>query len=424
MQISTRIQNNIIFLFFVFLCIFPTFRVLTIGSSSSSSAGEFVIAALPEVLLVLLSFRYFLKFLKYNRPKVHFLDILVGVYALYGIIAGFSLANDFKASLYGLRLSYLPIGFYYLASWSHFKWETLERILHWIFTLSLWISLVGLIIYFIFPSLQTYMNSLVTERQQATYFVVRMTSIFWTPVVFGVLVCASVLYWMYRYLSDPKGLYLLYLLLLFACLFLSVSRGPMIGGFLGIILMILLARQWKKGGLILGLFLVSYLVSSFYIKSPVELTKWIFYSSQATVEMDEEDTRVALANDAIEKIKANPMGLGLGNAGHVAVQLNSENRADISLTSTDGWYIKLLLETGFVSLFLYVLLLFGFVVAYWQYFKKHHFDILTFTFVFGAVVTLQCLVSNVLDFYFFSYLYWFILGVAVYLLKNVKQNEA
>ncbi len=424
MQITKFLRENRVFIFFVFLCVFPTLRVITIGSSSSDSLVEYLISALPEMMLFVISASYFLKFVRGKKPIIHFIDIAVGVFVVYALIAGSILSNDLKASLYGIRLSYLPVVFYFLVSGSQFRLVQLEIFLHRFFTLSLGIALVGLIIYVVFPEFQTYMNSLVTDRKQAAYFVVRMTSIFWTPVVFGVIVSSSILYWQYRYFQEEKKVYLVYLTLLFVCLFLSVSRGPMIGGFLGVIFMGVLVRKWRAAFIVFGLFLITYVSTAYYIKSPVELTVWIFSSTQSTFDMDEDNTRAKLVHDAVEKLEKHPMGLGLGKAGHVAVQLNTENREDISLTTTDGWYLKLLLETGYISLALYLVILIAFVRECVLYLRRHSFDLMTFVFAFGGVVALQCFVSNLLDFYMFSYLYWFILGIGVYLLKNSKHGAA
>ena len=114
------------------------------------------------------------------------------------------------------------------------------------------------------------------------------------------------------------------------------------------------------------------------------------------------------------------MGIGLGKAGHVAVQRFDPSRKDVSFTTTDGWYMKLLVETGYIALIFYALILATFIVVCLKYVKTHSFDWMWFIFVFGAVVSLQNVVSNVLDFYLFAYLYWFVLGLCVFILKKEK----
>lgn len=409
-----------LFIFFVVLTLFPTVRVFVLGSDPADSALELLLAALPELLLVVLCGIYFLHYVQHQKPTFHVLDYMMIAYILYNLLAGFMLANDFSASMYGVRMTYLPMIFYFLVSFSNFSKERIEKFLYRIFQLCFEIAVIGLIIYFFFPKVQTYFSQLISDKGEAEYFIIRMTSVFWTPVLFGVLMTAGVLFWQYKYLQEQRKVYLLYIAILFISVCLSVSRGPIISAIFGVVLMAILRIDWKNNVRVFGLTLGCFLIVSFYINNPLKFSKWILFSTQETVQLKEGNTRADLAKNTYQLIADNPMGIGLGKAGHVAVQRFDPARKDVSFTTTDGWYLKLLVETGYIGLLFYILILITFIIYCLKYMRTHRFDWMWFIFVFGAVVSLQNVVSNVLDFYLFAYLYWFILGLCVYILKKEK----
>jgi hypothetical protein len=309
---------------------------------------------------------------------------------------------------------------YFIASFSRLEFHTFEIILEKIFTFFVWLGIIGLVLYFLVPDFQNYFLRKATNGIIAEYFIIRFTSILWTPVVFSSIASASIIYWFFRFLMDNRRIYVLYLAILFLCLFLSVSRGAMIAMVFCILLIGVLKMDWKKLLLVFLLQISMFSVVGFYISNPIEFGSWIIKSSKETVEMKEGVTRVDLWQKSNKNIYKYPFGLGLGKAGHVAARFHTKDNSRVSTCSTDGWYLKLLLETGYIALAFYIAISLLVFWQWWRYFRKFGFDILTFIFVLGCAVNIQNIVSNVLDFYMFSYLYWFIFGIFILKLKRVS----
>ena len=123
------------------------------------------------------------------------------------------------------------------------------------------------------------------------------------------------------------------------------------------------------------------------------------------------------------------LGDGLGKSGHVAARfsdpLQGQNAAvssKVSIASTDGWYLKLANETGIWGLFSYFILSGTLFIVSIKYMIKNSFGLYSFLFTLFVIVNIENITSNVLDFYLFSYLYWFLLGVMIFYLKLKNQE--
>ena len=221
-------------------------------------------------------------------------------------------------------------------------------------------------------------------------------------------------------------LHFLFQSVLFVCTLMSMSRGPIITLVLGVILLSILARKWKNMLATFGLISVLFLPITVYIDSPKTVIVWVLTSTGDTIKMKKGVTRVDLATSAFGEIKANPFGRGLGKSGHVATRFSKSTHnssKDLAVTATDCWFIKLLSESGIQGLLFYLLISLYLTILSVRYLWKHKFDFFGFLFTVFFVVNVQNLVSNVLDFYLFSYLYWFLIGVMVFYLKSKKEIE-
>ncbi len=420
MQTAKYPTNNLIVLFFLFICLFPSLRQLTIGSETATNPFEFFIAALPDIFLIGIVLLACIQIKQSKSITWHLFDKLLIAFILYNIIVGTLIAGDLKASLYAIRMTYLPMSLYFLVSFSIFKFPKWERVLEKLFQLIVCIGLIGILLYFVFPKVQLYFLEHTSNKEIQSYFIIRMTSIFWTPVVFGVCISAAVLYWFYRYILVPKRVFLIYLGILFICLFLSVSRGPMIALTLGTLTLGCLFGNYKRLLHVILLEIGVFILVGFYISNPIEFAYWIISSSADTIGLKAGVSRVELWRKSFESILKQPFGLGLGKAGHTASRFYSETDKTASVNSTDGWYLKLMLETGFFGLLFYVSICVIFVRKVIQYIRTHEADVILFIFVFVGVVNVINLVSNVLDFFIFSHLFWLIMGIFVLKLKETK----
>jgi hypothetical protein len=418
-NLKKYLVNQQIFLFFVFCTFFPTLRLLLIGSEGSDSVYELAISLLPELFLLLIIFYFTTSFIRNKNEKLESIDWLIIIYIFYNIVIGTILAANLTVSIYAIRMTYLPMIFYFIFSLSLFKFYSTEILIDKIFKFMVFIGFLGIVLYFIFPGVMFYFLNLVSD-EIGEYFIVRMTSVFWTPVLFGFLMSCSILYFCYRSFKVNSKIDYFYLTILFCALFFSVSRGALIASVLGILLLAILAKNWISFLKIVLLKIVVFIVVSFYVSNPKDFAYWLFNSSKQTVSLTEGVTRVELWKQAFVTAKENPFGLGLGKAGHVAERFFNLQSKNVSVTSTDGWFLKLLNETGFIGLIFYFGISTYIFIEWLKYIRKNSFDLVFYLGVIFIIANMTNLVSNVLDFYLFSYLYWLLLGVLVYNIKTKK----
>ncbi len=413
------LKKNQLTVFLSVLVFFPTIRLLAIGSGHVTGLS-LLLSLIPEILFSVIVLFGFLSIYKDSNRKIHLFDKLVLVYFVFNVIMGVCLSQNLLASVYGFRLSYLPLIAYFICSFYWDKGVNIEKLFHVFFKILAFVALLGFIIYFIFPELQFYFNDLATDHPIAMAFegFVRMPSILWTPVVFAMLMLAAFCYWTYRYFKTGNLFALIYMLLTVNAVFFSVSRGPMIASIVAFILFLILGKNRKFKLIASGIIFLEVAIFYLFVPQFIELMEWVFVSSKQTVGLESTNSRVSLWTDVINSIKYNPMGLGLGKAGHVAVQLFPPNTPGVSQASTDGWYFKLMIETGIPALVLYLSMALVFFISMIKYIRKNGFDFVTVIFTIFVVTGLVNIVSNALDFYMFSYLYWFLLGIFVFKLKQ------
>ncbi len=440
MQFNSKIIHNSLFTFFVFGSLFITFRVLLIGSNTSHSLIEYCISVLPEifVLLIVVYFLFFIK--KNNLPvKLNYFDWMVIVYIISNVFIGIIIAKDLKLSIYGFRMTYLPMIFYFIASLNNAEINETEKLVDKIFNWFFIVAVIGLVLYFGFYDAMITMllktSGVKSTNELAQYFIIRMTSIFWTPVVFGTFMATTFLYFFYKTLSNSTWLNYLFQMVLVSCILLSVSRGPMTVSIIGVLLLFVFFKNWKVLFIssILSIFVfigVSSYISKSYKAPPSVFIKWIFTSTTETVELKKGVTRVDLWIDAADNLWYNMLGEGLGKAGHVGARFadhsthHNSNESEVSTTSTDGWYLKLANETGMWGLFSYFILAGTLFIVSIKYMLKNGFGFYSFLFTIFIIVNIQNIASNVLDFYLFSNLYWFLVGLMIFYLKFKKNSNA
>lgn len=415
-------MNKGILAYFIFASLFLTFRLLCIGSEASDSAGEFLISMLPELFVFGLTVYFFLWFFKYGNRKFHYLDWFILIYIVSNVLLGTYLAYDLKLSLYAVRMSYLPMIFYFFMSFSDAGKVELEKLTGWIFALMIGIAVAGLVLYFGFYDEMIFMIKK-TAAEVAEYFIVRMTSVFWTPVHFATFMSVSMLYFFYKSTQKTSWQNLLVQAIIASCVFMSVTRGAMIVLVVGLILLTCFSKNWKALLYTLLVMTGVFLLVSFYIAGPAEFLSWILSSTSETVGLKKGVTRVDLWLDAISSFKNRPLGQGLGKAGHVAARFFDEHSKEASVASTDGWFLKLANETGLWGLVTYLGLSITIFVVSIKHLLRTGFGFYSFLFTIFIIVNIQNLVSNILDFYMFSYFYWLLLGIMVYHLKTANKHE-
>lgn len=379
---------------------------------------------------------------------------------------------------------------FFIGSFLIQKPEQWKQLLHKIFLSFCFLAVLGVVIYFLFPDFNIEMLKKVSHGIVPEYVITRMTSVFWTPVVFSSFMAVTLLYFIYRYLKLGKKSALYLITLTTFCLLMSVSRGAVLAVCLTIPLLFFLQKSLKGiGGVLLSIltsfalvwgsiYLMSYSVkktkedliaqvktsssppstdiindsapppssnvendskpsppqddlqqklyklqdslleANKINKSPKKLFSWMVSSTEKTIQMEGEVTRVGLWKTSIKQLRNHPFGLGLGKAGHIAKRYeNEQNKLQMGGAATDGWYLKLALETGVLGLLLYLTILVAVVVYWYKYYRKKGYDWVSLLFVIGVFVNIQNIVSNVNDFFLFSYFYWLVFGIFVQQIK-------
>jgi hypothetical protein len=385
-----------------------------------ASGFSILISLIPEMLFSLILLFFLLSLIKDKNRKMHLFDKIVITYFLFNVLIGVYLSHDLKASLYGFRLTYLPMLAYFVGSYYWDKKVNLDSLFHGFFKILVFVAIIGFVIYFFFPGVHVYFHKIMTDKPIVMAFkgFVRMTSIFWTPVVFAMIMLSAFCYWTYQYLKTGNIFALLFSLVTVNAVFFSVSRGPMIASFFALAILLLLGKNRKAKMILVTFILFELLIFYLFVPQFSQLMEWVLTSSKQTVGLESGNTRVGLWAEVIHSIEHNPMGLGLGKAGHTAVQLFPPNTPGVSFASTDGWYFKLMIETGISALAMYLGMALMFFISLIRYIRKHAFDFVSVIFIIFIVTGLVNIVSNALDFYLFSYLYWFLLGLFVFKLKQ------
>ena len=411
--------QTVLLMFFVFGSLFPTFRILLIGSQTSKNVLEYFISALFDlsaIVIIAYSFIHIYKNRLFNQFT--YFDWIVVIFILSNTILGTILSQDFKLSIYGFRMTYLPAFFYFVLRFNNFKFNLIEilfsKIYQWFFI----VAIIGLVLYFGFYSTMIdmiYRSGGIVNN----YFITRMTSVFWSPVLFASFMTVSFLYFYYRITFVFNGRNYILLSIFWLCILLSVSRGALIILFFGLLILTALSGKWKTLGSLFVIMVFLFFCISFYIASPLEFITWIIKSSSDTINLERGVTRVDLWIRAFADFEERPFGFGLGKAGHVATRFFGKHSALASVSSTDGWFLKVAGETGLWGLVSYFTLAITFFTRSMKYIKTNSYTFFHFLFVLFIVVNIQSLVSNVIDFYLLSYLFWLSLGLA----ENINSKQ-
>lgn len=407
--------------FFVFATLFPTLRLLIIGNGASTTISQYLFSALPDIFaLVVLAYVSVHLFKSKTSIKIKPLDWAVIFFWLTNVIIGFIISGNLIISAYGFRMTYFPLCFYVVFRFCND--DLTERTLHKVFRWLLLIGIIGIVLYTLFYDQMVYMIHL-SQPEAAVYFVIRMTSLFWTPVVFSTVMSATLLYFTYYFYSKGKWHYFIYMTLLVFCIIMSVSRGAMIASLISFVLISALSRSWERSFYASLMIIAVYFTTSFYIASPGEFLRWITDSTMETVMLKKGVSRTELWFNAFSNFNSHPLGYGLGKAGHIAHRFYSEGSTRADIFSTDGWFLKLANETGLWGLISYFCLMILYLITVLKrklYNYRHSLNILFFSIV--VLVNVQNFVSNVLDFYMFSFLFWTIFGASVKLMYEYQKQ--
>jgi hypothetical protein len=432
-----NIENYILY-YFIFLLAFISLRVLLISGNSFSNFGELIFSMLPEIFIGFIGTMVVINVAKSPiKPKLTLYDKLIIGYIGTNIVLGILLSMQFNVIMYGIRLTYIPMMLYFIARFGITQDKyTYEQILDKLNIVFLIAAIIGLFIYFFAISIDDYM----VQRSNGVvgfYFIRRMNSIIWTPVVWGTFMGFSSIYNFLKLNKKFSIKQLLIFLTVWTSLFLSISRGAFIAFSVCFILIIITQKKYKTvlitiSSIALILLLLnirdSKTIHAFnYISSSSVSTITKLFNSNSNSNLDQvikdSNTRVSYWKMAFEDFADKPMGHGLGKAGHVARRFFKEGDKSASIHSTDGWYVKVACETGVWGFLSFAIISFIYFIQSIKYLRKNKGTIYLFFFLIFIFVGIQNIGSNVLDFYIFANLYWMLLGFSQNMINNLENGK-
>jgi hypothetical protein len=411
LKVSDKFVLNNLLAFFIFQSLFLTIRVLAIGSAASQNIFEYFISSLSDLFALYVFLLIFLNdaskdFLK----RLNLFDKMILVFMITNIILGTILAHNIVMSLYAIRMSYLPMIFYFVARFGMKNDpDQFEIITRKVFNWYIIVGMLGIILFFFMPDISKFMT-LRSGGIDSEGYINRIGSIFWSPVIFATFISVAAIYFYYRILN--KGGFLNYLIfaLFWCCLFLSVTRGAIITFFLAWIFLSLMYRDYKA--FLKSLASMALVIFFLWLVDPevYKISMFIANSSVDTFLLTKGYSRVDLWIASFNEFLNNPMGYGLGKAGHVAVRFFGKVSSDAATFSTDGWYLKLANETGVWGLITYFTLAVTFIIQSVKFIRKKKQSFFNYLFIVFLMVGIQNIVSNVIDFYSFACFYWLLIG--------------
>jgi hypothetical protein len=339
----------------------------------------------------------------------YLLNLLWGMILL---VKGGNISKDMFFFLGGLRLTYLPMLFYFVGRvYSNYKLKDTDYLLGSFFKIFLGVSVVGLIIYFI-PNLQRSLLVNLGHYSVGEYFIERMTSILWAPIFFAFLMAISNIYFYYQILQGENKLNYVFFCIIWLSLFLTVSRGGLITVLIGFILLSVIFKKWKEALICFALMFVIAAIVSFVATGSFKMLIWIFSSAAETMQNTKGVTRVNLWQSSYSAFTKNPWGYGIGKAGWLAFRY-LKNDPDAVPWATDGWYMKISCETGIIGITSYIILSLIYFIYAFRFVISNRNTLVSFFLMIFIMVNAQNKVSNVIDFSPYISLYWFMLGVSL-----------
>ena len=183
---------------------FPLLRVVIIGKNNASGLFEYLIAAIPDFLIIgcLIYLLFQARNSIFNTLKNRTDQIILFVLA-FNLIIGSLLSYDLKLIVMGIRLSYIPILFYFISRFISPN-KFMVNFQSWLHYIMVWFSIVafmGLLLYYFFPTAENMLNKFV-GGQQGAYFIKRMNSLFFSPTTNGIFCCVGALYFLHNSLKG------------------------------------------------------------------------------------------------------------------------------------------------------------------------------------------------------------------------------
>lgn len=397
-----------IFYFFVF----PFLRVVSIGGHEADGVFSMLITLSPDIILffVLLYSMFifpnkWLEVYQYHKISIGLFISIVGYGAVMNVLTG----THFLALIYGVRICYFPVLFYFF--YKIFDKKDLMVLVNKIFNGIVIYTIASIIFHLVYFDYEKYLIEVVNGRVMSEYFIPRTGGFLLTPVPFAVINALAGIYFSYEFIfneklnAKKKFFLLIKLMIVYVGITMSVSRAGIIGFLIVNTVMLLLNMQyWKKILVVSGLFYFTFSLILYLYTLEVKSLIWAFASTSETVRMTEGVSRVELWKKSYKTLLSHPFGYGIGKAGAGAVKYFG-SAADAAVYTTDGWFLKIWNELGIItgSIFIGLLVFFSKIRLKGSFDKRYSYLLL--------FIWLNALVNNIYDFYPYNLIFYLFMSL-------------
>lgn len=363
-------------------------------------------------IVILISFYFCFK----NAKRDDF-DALFVLYLFFNAFSIFWYAfNGENMSLYFAGISYNLIpSLFFLIGYKIDK-NSIDKLLNTIFCSNFIITIIGLSLFLINKSLYfTYMD---TEFSYSYSYAHKFGS-YLTCLVFGSMSVLQVGLIIYRLLKKQGDkITMISIPITLYALLLNMERGAWLATLILIfvVFFMLLFDKYSFKNAIKLVAVVLFLAASGYlfISKYLDQGTFLYFTSRLDRTDEVFSSRSDQMDNAIAVFYRYPLGYGLGAAGNKAA-LNGGSRI-----VPDGNYFRILVEIGVVGFGTFIMLL---ARGIWRGVKGS----MPVKILSAAVIACSAHASgsNVFDFFYSSYIFWFLLGViSKPMLKPVANQDA
>ncbi|EKO3878688.1 O-antigen ligase family protein [Vibrio metschnikovii] len=368
---------------------------------------------------VFFGFNIFIWMLFFRNVKLSknelFVFLIVFIYVTIQTYQSILVNDKFQlfAFLESLYVWIIPFMAFFLA-----KKYSVEAIFNSLVYVGLCHAIIGLITYPLFP-LPSFLSSLSDTLRDGVAFM-RMSSVAGS-LIFGVIISSSINALLYLRYCNQIGFkkFIIFFTILALAGFLSLQRSC----WLSILVGITFYSFFKlNASLIFYPFVIVIVFSSVaFVDRNLRLDEFIldrvgtlFSKSNSPI-----DERFQIWVDGLYYLSENPFGYGIGQLG----QFGFKNEIVLPFYITDGDYVKWAVELGLLGLLFFVSFVLYFVIAriFIGKFLLSKKGILHIVIIVGFLV--QMIGSNLSEFYYANFIFWFVLGTAKYWSGNENRSS-
>jgi len=338
-------------------------------------------------------------------------NILFTIYLLMSIFSGINYlliqGMDSKLFFYGIQFNVLPMALYLSGMISAKKKD--DSILKNIILSNIIIISVGLLLYFLLPDFFiNFLYQFAESTFSLTYYKLypRLMSIFANATSVGTISAVSIpLIFMFYNKYKFNFIYFLGLLSLFLLgAFLSMQRSAWIASFFALIIsyiiFILYQEKKFKTNVKLLIFVVIVVIIMYVI--PLKQGNVMSFAVERFYSIFNTDVTKRWIY-GISVFEQYPFGIGIGRAGHKAIQFDFRG-------VPDGNYFRIISELGILGILTFLLISTESLINSFKYNP--------YLFVAICVYLVQAVASNIIDFAYTGSIFWFIIGYS----NNLKVN--